>query len=231
VPLNLIKIDIFQMNKMYQKKYWERSEIVKRRHPQHPVIFNYVIPKINELKKHIQISKQTRLLDVGCGNGFFTYYFDKLCKACGVDYSEKMLHINPVKNTTLMNANNLKFEDNCFDIVFCHALLHHVKTIDNVIQEMKRVSNEYIVILEPNRNNPFMFLFSLLVKEERGALKFSLDYLRNLMIKNKLTVEAAFSYGMIVPNKTPSFLLPLVNLFNFKQPLGITNFIIAKKNP
>jgi ubiquinone/menaquinone biosynthesis C-methylase UbiE len=61
---------------------------------------------------------------------------------------------------------DLKFEDNSFDVVFCHALLHHVDDIDRVIGEMKRVSCKWIVLLEPNRNNPLMFLFSLLIKEE-----------------------------------------------------------------
>lgn len=129
-----------------------------------------------------------------------------------------------------MNANDLKFEDNSFDVVFCNALLHHVESIAEVIQEMKRVSRKYVIILEPNRNNPLMFLFSLLVKEERKALKFSLSYLTNVISCNGLHVVASFSYGMIVPNKTPTFFLPLVKLFDFKQPLGMTNFIIAEKN-
>jgi ubiquinone/menaquinone biosynthesis C-methylase UbiE len=141
-----------------------------------------------------------------------------------------MLQINPVKKTSLMDANDLKFEDNSFDVVFCHALLHHVEDIAKVMQEMKRVSRKYVIILEPNRNNPLMFLFASLVKEERKALKFSLSYLTDIVSRNDLRVVTSFSYGMIVPNKTPTFLLPLVKLFNFKQPLGMTNFIIAEKD-
>ena len=214
---------------MYQKDYWERGNLTKRRRPEHPVVAEYILPKINVLRRYVSLTQQTRLLDVGCGNGFFTFYFDKICDVCGVDYSEKMLQINPVKNTSLMNASDLKFKDNSFDVVFCHALLHHVENIDKVIQEMKRVSQKYVIILEPNRNNPLMFLFSSLVREERKALKFSLSYLADIVRRNGLCVITSFSYGMIVPNKTPTFFLPLVRLFNFKQPLGMTNFIIAEK--
>jgi ubiquinone/menaquinone biosynthesis C-methylase UbiE len=210
--------------------YWEREELSKRRTPQHPVITAYVQPKIDMIRHYISITKQTRLLDVGCGNGFFTFYFNEICDTWGVDYSKKMLHMNPVKKTILMDASELSFRDNSFDIVFCHALLHHTDNIDTVISEMRRVSKKYVILLEPNRNNPLMFLFSAITKEERKALKFSLNHLVDRANKNGLHVINSFSYGMIVPNKTPALLLPLTRLFDFKQPLGITNFVIAEKD-
>uniref|UniRef100_A0A6H1ZER6 Putative methyltransferase n=1 Tax=viral metagenome TaxID=1070528 RepID=A0A6H1ZER6_9ZZZZ len=213
---------------MNQKNYWERENLIKRRLPEHPCIREYVVPKIKEIQKIIQINKENTFLDVGCGNGFFGYYFEKICRTTGVDYSEKMIELNPIKNKHIMDANNLKFKDNSFDIVFCHALLHHIEDIDRVIQEMRRVSKKYIVILEPNRNNPLMFLFSLIIKEERKALNFSLAYLKKIVSKN-LKIIDAFSYGMIVPNKTPKIFLPIVKLFNFKQPFGMTNFVITQK--
>lgn len=217
------------MNRISQKQYWGREELKKRRHPEHPVIAEYVIPKIALIQQYIELNKATKLLDVGCGNGFFTYYFDKICDVSGVDYSEKMLSLNPVKKTFLMDAADLKFENNSFDIVFCHALLHHVNDIDRVVSEMRRVSKKYIVIIEPNRNNPLIFLFSLLKKEERMALKFSIAFLKNVVEKNSARIIASFSYGMLVPNKTPLFLLPVARLFDFKQPCGMTNFLIAEK--
>ncbi len=214
---------------MYQKEYWERKQLDKRREVTHPVIKEYVCSKIEILKKYVSFTEGTSLLDVGCGNGFFTWYFARICDVTGVDFSEKMLRLNPVKRKLLTDSSELAFKNGSFDIVFCHALLHHVADMDRVIREMTRVSKKYVIILEPNRNNPLMFLFSFLVKEERKALKFSLRYLKKVTEKNGLRVIKAFSCGMMVPNKMPGFFIPLVKHLNFKQPFGMTNFVIAEK--
>ena len=123
----------------------------------------------------------------------------------------------------------MAFQDFAFDVVFCHALLHHVENMDTVLREMRRVSRKYVVVLEPNRNNPLMWLFSALVPEERKALAFSLAFLRKKMEENRLKVVAAFSHGTTVPNKTPAALLPLVKLLDFPQPLGMTNILVAER--
>ena len=212
-----------------QKHFWERESLNKRRSPDHPVIREYVESKIAVIGKYIPVDKKTKLLDVGCGNGFFSLYWNRICETWGIDFSEKMIQLNPIEHKAVMNAEDINYEDDSFDIVFCHALLHHVDDIDKVIREMKRVSRKWVVLLEPNRNNPLMFLFSLLVKEEWKAMRFSLRFMSKFVRKNGLFIERSFAYGMIVPNKTPLFLLPFVKLFNFKQPFGMTNFVLARK--
>jgi ubiquinone/menaquinone biosynthesis C-methylase UbiE len=167
---------------------------------------------------------------VGCGNGFFTSRFIQICDTYGIDSSKKMVELNPHKNVSVMDARQIEYQDDSFDIVFCHALLHHVLERDRVIQEMKRVSKKMVVLLEPNRNNPLMFLFALMVREEKGVMDFSLKYLRNLAERNDLKVRAGFSQGCIVPNKFPTFLLPCVRKLDCRNPLGITNFMICEKS-
>lgn len=213
----------------YQRKYWERKELEKRRHPSHEVIREFVTPKIKEIREVVAIDKKTKLLDVGGGNGFFSYYFDKICDTTCVDFSETMIRLNPIKKKYLMDANNLKFKNNSFDIVFCHSLLHHVDNISRVLEEMKRVARKYVVILEPNRNNPLIFLASLMIREENKALKFSLSFLKRQVKSQDLKIICSFSCGLITPNKTPKTLLPLLRLFNFKFFMGATNVVVAKK--
>ncbi|MFH1610426.1 MAG: class I SAM-dependent methyltransferase [Patescibacteria group bacterium] len=213
----------------FQKQYWERKTLEKRRTPVNKVIRSYVLPKIKEIRKQVDINENTTLLDVGAGSGAFSFWFDKICKTTAIDYSSHMTKLNPIKNKLCMDAQKMTFIDNNFDIVFCHAFLHHIDNIQAVLKEMKRVSKKYIVIMEPNRNNPAVFLFSLIVKEERLALKFSLKYLKEQIKKADLEIISAYPYGLMTPNKCPAFLLPILKLFNRRFFLGITNIAIAKK--
>ena len=214
---------------MFQKDYWERKAIENRRSPDHPVVRHYALSKIEQVRRFVDIQKDSRLLDVGCGNGFFSLPFGRICRTVGVDFSEKMLSQNPLPDKCQMDAAHLSFQDFAFDITFCHALLHHVEDPAAVLREMKRVSRRYVVVLEPNRANPLMFLFSVLVPEERKALDFSLAYLKKKMEESGLKVVGALSHGMTVPNKTPAFLLPLVKLLDFPQPWGMTNILVGER--
>ncbi|HII71283.1 TPA: class I SAM-dependent methyltransferase [Candidatus Woesearchaeota archaeon] len=181
--------------------------------------------KIVRPKKKAKMS----LLDVGCGNGFFTKPFSRIFKTKGVDFSKRMVSLNPVKNCEVQDANNLKEKDNSYDIVFCSNLLHHLDSPEKAIKEMKRVSKKHIILSEPNRNNPFMFLFSLIRKEERGALKFSLGYLKKLCRSQNLKIVYGRTMGSIVPNKTPKWLLPFMKLVDNTPVLGFYILVIAQK--
>jgi len=127
-----------------------------------------------------------------------------------------------------MDANNLEFPDNHFDVVFESQALHHVENPEQIIAEMKRVSKKYIIFIEQNIRNPLVFLFCLLKKEERNSLSLSL---RKLIARQNLKVTASFSHGAILPNKIPTFLLPLLKIFDKKIPwLGLDTIIICEKN-
>ncbi|MFH1439362.1 MAG: class I SAM-dependent methyltransferase [Candidatus Woesearchaeota archaeon] len=212
-----------------QKKYWERNELKTRRNYNHPAVKAFTYPKIRIISRKIRSEKKLSLLEVGCGNGFFTVPLSKLFNVKGVDFSERMVKLNPVENCEVQNANNLKEKDESFDAVFCSNLLHHLNKPLRAINEMKRVSRKYVILSEPNRNNPLMFLFSLLKKEERGAIKFSRKYVEKLCRKAKLRIVYSKTTGAIVPNKTPKILVPLLKMFDNIQLIGFYILIIAKK--
>ena len=210
-----------------QHEFWENQK--NRREPCHPIIEAFSLPKINYIDNYIIFSSSQKLLDIGCGNGYFLYYFSKRTNAVGLDFSRQMLAQNPCENLVQGSALSLPFSDNSFDIVFCSNLLHHIKNPTNVIKEMKRISKKYIVISEPNRNNPFMSIFSIIIPEERMALKFSLSYMNKLIDRCGLSIINSCSMGSIVPNKTPVFLLKFLKKIDSELPFGFYNMIIAQK--
>lgn len=95
-----------------------------------------------------------RILDVGTGGGEFINTLTKTLKDynsfVGIDYcasdtsrkgmksAKKRFKGKPVQ-FFVMNAENLKFEDESFDSVCMSHSLHHLARIDKVLAEMKRV--------------------------------------------------------------------------------------------
>jgi len=142
-----------------------------------------------------------------------------------------MLKQSPTDNRIQGSALSLPFKDDSFDVVFCSNLLHHVENPTEALLEMKRVSKEYVISSEPNRNNIIMALFHAIKPEERGALKFSRSYMENCFKDAAICVVNSCSMGSIVPNKTPTFLLSLLKKLNLTGPLGFYNIIIGKKDP
>lgn len=117
--------------------------------------FQYFIN--NECKEYIYKTKMpVRILDVGCGNGEYSYFFDKLVgfksKYQGCEISDSMVSVckktSPKKIFFKSFADNIDSEDEKFDLVFCSGTLQY--TIDRwkeSLLEMKRVSNKYIAVL------------------------------------------------------------------------------------
>lgn len=92
--------------------------------------------------KHLNGEK---ILDIGCGYGFFTDYFRSIgAKAIGIDGSEKMIEIAmdryPLSKFYVMDITTpLAFENNQFDMVFSNQVLMDVENIDFVFSECKRI--------------------------------------------------------------------------------------------
>lgn len=215
-----------------QKVFWNHTS--GRRSPYHPVVAAFADPKVEFIRSCIENEcgkdKIKQILDVGSGNGFFTYPLTKWASCTALDFSERMLELNPVEEATKIcgNALNMDFDDNSFDLVFCSNLLHHVPDPSLVIQEMARVSKRYVALCEPNRNNPLMFSYSLIKSIERGVLKFSQDYLLKLASEAKLKPIAIKSMGNVLPNKTPVLLLPLFKACDFEWPIAFYNILVCE---
>lgn len=207
-----------------QKNYWEG--IAKRRKPWNPVIKAFAEPKLDFILRTLppppEESGRWSMLEVGAGNGYFSFTFDQAFDLTALDFSQNMLDMNPLPAARKVcgNAESLPFDDDSFDVVFCGNLLHHLEQPLSAVGEMKRVARRFVVLLEPNTVNPLMFGFGLLKKEERGTLKFTPAYMRKLGADAGLTLLGFSTQGMILPNKTPEALLPVFESIDVPSIMG-----------
>jgi SAM-dependent methyltransferase len=212
----------------FQSYYWQTMGPVDRRAPDHPMVRKIVASKLNAISAHVPL--HGKILEIGCGNGHFSYWLSKTANVVASDFSYEMLRINPVRQKVVMDGRYLGFFDNSFDIVMSSQLLHHVDDPSYVISEMKRVSKKYIVIIEPNRNNPLMLLLALTQRSERKAIRFSRGYMERLARQNGFQNIRIFSHGCLPPNKTPALLAPLAKYVECCHPIGLDIVVIAEKD-
>lgn len=211
-----------------QNRHWEKDQ-TSRRSPEHPVVVAAFSPLALLVASIIEEPEHYSVLDVGCGNGFLSYALGKrFGKVAGVDYSLPMLRVNPCRNKYLGSSSALPFSDKSFDIVVASHLLHHLVEADRLrtLAEMVRVARVAVVSFEPNRNNALMFLFALVKKEERMVLRFSRSYMNRLFDRLDVKSYTTHIEGWIVPNKAPTWWIPIGQLLA-RMPLRGLGFDIC----
>ena len=212
----------------YQKQ-WNYFAKARYRGADDPVVAAYAIPKLDFIESAVPLA-QTTVLDVGCGNGVFTHYLKDRCKSLtALDFSANMLAENPFRKLVQADAGSLPFKSGSFDVAFEANLLHHADSPRQVVLEMARVARRWVVLLEPNRNNPVMFAFGLVVKAERASLKSCPSGLRKLLSDCGLKIRLSVCTGMISQNNTPAFLVPFLRYFDWSFPFGEYVITVGEK--
>jgi ubiquinone/menaquinone biosynthesis C-methylase UbiE len=140
-----------------------------------------------------------KVLDVGCGTGFFTTKMKDLIKPeelWGTDISKKALKHSKKLGIKVKKADlNKKFDfkDNYFDLVNCGEVIEHIYNPDNLLKEINRVMapGGYLIITTPNLAswlNRVIFLFGIQpffteVSTENKTLGYS--FLKRFVDKGK----------------------------------------------
>ncbi|MBC8275683.1 MAG: class I SAM-dependent methyltransferase [Chloroflexi bacterium] len=112
-----------------------------------------------------------KALDYCCGNGEVSLFLAKNgAEVTGIDISgesiknakEDAIREGIEKNASflVMDAENLDFEDNCFDVAVCSGILHHLD-IERAYAELARVLKPggEIICNEPLAYNPIIALY------------------------------------------------------------------------
>lgn len=102
-----------------------------------------------------------RVLDLGCGTGFFLAELDELRPgAVGLDISHDMLLVSekyvPGARVLTADAERLPFADASFDAIFCKGSLHHtrdhVRFLSNCCRALTK--DGVLIMSEPCNDNP-----------------------------------------------------------------------------
>jgi SAM-dependent methyltransferase len=192
----------------YQKRYWAAR--TNARTYSHPVVKRFATQRIDHIKSVIPLDEVSSVFDVGCGDGFATYYLMEAVPVVeGGDISELMLANNPLGRDKLriIDAQRLDLPDDSYDMTVMWEVLHHLDDPLRAVKELARVARKYVVVFEPNRANLLQFGFGLSSKQERGTLRSSKKHLEGLFDQAGLTILDSRFCGRIPPNKTPEPLL------------------------
>lgn len=161
------------------------------------------------------------ILDIGCHSALFTQRIKQKINAkkiYGIDISQQAVlrarQRIPEGYFQVADAQDLPFEDNVFDAVFCLEVLEHLDHPERVVSEIKRVLKKggYGIILVPTDNLLFKliwFLWNLKYRvwSHTHVHSFTDSKLEDLIEMNKLKIthSKTFNLGML---KLVKFLKP-----------------------
>jgi len=126
--------------------------------------YNYIKGRwnnvIKKLCKFYNLKDNAKILDIGCGKGFFLKDlkdYNNTFQVYGVDissYAIKNAHPEIKKSITYSNANKLKWKNNYFDLVVSFNTLHNLHNYDlyKALKEMDRVGKKKYLLVESYRN-------------------------------------------------------------------------------
>ena len=180
-------------------------------------------------RKLDSIANGKRVLEYGCGLGSQSFKVAKIAKEVhSIDISdvaiEKAKKIASNDNTNniffyVMNAENLNFQDNYFDVIFGSAILHHLD-LKVAYSELSRVlkPDGKILFIEPLGHNIFINLFRRLTmhlrtEDEHPLLMRDLAILDEYFERNEIMYFFLTSLLAVFFRNTKSF-TKISNLLN-----------------
>lgn len=128
---------------------------------------------LNMIKKALNLRKNDKMLDVGCGLGNFSKVTDG--KYIGIDMNPSFIkfakkhYSTKSKKFMVADATKLEFKNKSFDKSMFISMLHHFPNndADKALKEIQRVTKDYLVVLDllPSDRMLVKFMYAM----DRGS--------------------------------------------------------------
>jgi len=193
------------------------------------------------------------ILDAGCGSGYYLPFLSRKCKILyGVDNS----HVGVEKSKEVSKKYNLDakiykadiskhipIKNKKIDIIFCTETIEHIKNIDGVLKEFKRIlkDNGRIIISVPNFT-PFSLEYLREIISEKDPThvhRYTLKKWKNVLGKY-FSIEKSITSTFLISYFLFSFDIKIENILkieNFVRKIPFIKnlgreciFILKKKN-
>jgi SAM-dependent methyltransferase len=161
-----------------------------------------------EMIRHVPAGTR-RILDLGCGTGFFLAELDALHPgAVGLDISHAMLLVSnryvPRARLVTADAEKLPFRPGAFEVVFCKGSLHHTRDHVGFLGHCRRALRDggRLVMSEPCNDNPLIWLarkilYAFSPHFDQGDQGFTRRRIVALTEAAGFRVERAYRYGVL----------------------------------
>ncbi len=123
------------------------------------------LKKVKLIAEHLKVSKEDKLLDVGCGTGLTTEPWQ--CKRYGIDPAPKLLERARKKDKIeykLAPAEKIPYPDDFFDVVISITAIQNFEDVEKGLKEIKRVGKDRFVLSFLKKSSKRDFIESLIKK-------------------------------------------------------------------
>lgn len=158
------KVSCMKIAKKYGYDYWDGDR--KYGYGGYKYIPGRMEKVAKQIIKTYSLTKNSKILDLGCGKGYLLYELKKIIpslEVCGLDISNYAIKNSKEEIKKYLNVRDVRkrlpYKNNSFDLVFSFGLLHNfsLSHLIKAIKEINRVGKKHFIMVESYRNNQELF--------------------------------------------------------------------------
>ena len=160
---------------------------------------------VKEIQQFLDPRREDKILEIGCGRGFLTKRIQEISPhTYGIDVNPAAIALGVAENLSVMDSQNLDFEDSSFDKVYSYHTIEHVSEPQKMFKEIERVLRPGGKVLLVYPAEPIRGMFSMVAAliifknpfraREIHLHKFNPKKIQDMLRDSKLEyVESNFS--------------------------------------